>query len=291
MGRKKVTGNAEDKEDVEDEKNPRLRFKSPAEFFAENKNIAGFDNPGKSLYTTIRELVENGLDAAEAVPILPEITVHVEELSQAAFNQIVGMHDVERIDESLYKDVETDRERKRREAKEKRDAKRKKISVGATGDGNTAPTKKSKKEGKAPLEVIRVEEKNGPENGDKNKVDNEDVDKEDIDKVEQIIDGESLVPESQMTLTGGSDAITTSQQPLSQSLAKVVRGEVSILRVTVRDNGIGMAHKDVPDMLGRVLAGKNQNFALPFPLPPLLCTSISFQPNPLFTSVSRSSSP
>eukprot|EP00966_Prymnesium_polylepis_P115247 2664089-Prymnesium_polylepis.1 len=40
-----------------------LRFKSPAEFFSENKNIAGFDNPGKSLYTTIRELVENSLDA------------------------------------------------------------------------------------------------------------------------------------------------------------------------------------------------------------------------------------
>eukprot|EP01051_Picozoa_sp_SAG22_P005186 SAG22_NODE_301_length_12744_cov_19.648189_4_plen_82_part_00 len=39
---------------------PKLKFRSPAEFFAENKNIAGFDNPGKSLYTTIRELVENG---------------------------------------------------------------------------------------------------------------------------------------------------------------------------------------------------------------------------------------
>ena len=43
-----------------------LRVKSPAEFFSENKNIAGFDNPGKSLYTTIRELVENSLDACEA---------------------------------------------------------------------------------------------------------------------------------------------------------------------------------------------------------------------------------
>ena len=34
---------------------PKLQQKSPAEFFAENKTIAGFDSPGKSLYTTIRE--------------------------------------------------------------------------------------------------------------------------------------------------------------------------------------------------------------------------------------------
>ncbi|XP_042391448.1 DNA topoisomerase 6 subunit B-like isoform X2 [Zingiber officinale] len=50
-----------------------LKQKSPAEFFAENKNIAGFDNPGKSLYTTIRELVENALDSAEAISQLPDI--------------------------------------------------------------------------------------------------------------------------------------------------------------------------------------------------------------------------
>ena len=45
----------------------KLKQKSPAEFFAENQNIAGFDNPGKSLYTTMREFVENSLDATEAV--------------------------------------------------------------------------------------------------------------------------------------------------------------------------------------------------------------------------------
>ena len=46
-------------------KQERVQQKSPAEFFAENQIIAGFDNPGKSLYTSIRELVENSLDAAE----------------------------------------------------------------------------------------------------------------------------------------------------------------------------------------------------------------------------------
>lgn len=86
---------------------------SPAEFFAENKNIAGFDNvsinstmmcliwficifcdilyifscfseimwisisiqPGKSLYTTVRELVENSLDSAESISELPVIEI------------------------------------------------------------------------------------------------------------------------------------------------------------------------------------------------------------------------
>ena len=53
----------------------KLASKSPAEFFAENQNIAGFDNPGKSLYTSIREFVENSLDAAEACHALPEVPV------------------------------------------------------------------------------------------------------------------------------------------------------------------------------------------------------------------------
>ena len=35
-------------------KGETVQRKSAAEFFTENQNIAGFDNPGKSLYTTIR---------------------------------------------------------------------------------------------------------------------------------------------------------------------------------------------------------------------------------------------
>ena len=67
--------------------------KSPAEFFAENQAIAGFDNLGKSLYTTIRELVENGLDACEAVHQLPSISVHIQEYAQAEFNKL-NVHDL-----------------------------------------------------------------------------------------------------------------------------------------------------------------------------------------------------
>jgi DNA topoisomerase VI subunit B len=66
--------------------------KSPAEFFAENQAIAGFDNMGKSLFTTIRELIENGLDACEMVQQLPTISVHIQEYTQKEFNKLTTNH-------------------------------------------------------------------------------------------------------------------------------------------------------------------------------------------------------
>ena len=82
--------------------------KSPAEFFAENKIIAGFDTPGKSLYTTVRELVENSLDAAERVGVLPDVDVTIEEISLESFNRHRGIEGPgARRDDRLYKDTET----------------------------------------------------------------------------------------------------------------------------------------------------------------------------------------
>ncbi|KAL4576878.1 hypothetical protein LXL04_012978 [Taraxacum kok-saghyz] len=97
-----------------------LKQKSPAEFFAENKNIAGFDNPGKSLYTTVRELVENALDSAESIAELPLIEVTIEEINKSKFNSMIGLIDRERIDEALYGDFETVKAREKRLAKEAR---------------------------------------------------------------------------------------------------------------------------------------------------------------------------
>ena len=54
-----------------------LEAKSPAEFFANNKTLTGFDNATKALYTTVREFVENALDAAEAARVAPAIAVTV----------------------------------------------------------------------------------------------------------------------------------------------------------------------------------------------------------------------
>ncbi|KAF9597877.1 hypothetical protein IFM89_021962 [Coptis chinensis] len=97
-----------------------LKQKSPAEFFAENKNIAGFDNPGKSLYTTVRELVENCLDSAESISELPIIEVTIEEIGKIKFNSMIGLVDRERVDEALYDDFESVKAREKRLAKETR---------------------------------------------------------------------------------------------------------------------------------------------------------------------------
>jgi DNA topoisomerase-6 subunit B len=50
---------------------------SVSEFFAKNRHLLGFDNPRKALLTTIKEAVDNSLDACEEAGILPEMWVHV----------------------------------------------------------------------------------------------------------------------------------------------------------------------------------------------------------------------
>ncbi len=57
-----------------------FRSISPAEFFYKNKEIAGFSNPARALYQTVRELVENSLDATENYGILPRIKASIREL-------------------------------------------------------------------------------------------------------------------------------------------------------------------------------------------------------------------
>ncbi|KAK4760520.1 hypothetical protein SAY87_005413 [Trapa incisa] len=95
-----------------------LKQKSPAEFFAENKNIAGFDNPGKCLYTTVRELVENSLDSAESISELPVVEITIEEIEKSKFNSMIGLVNRERVDEELYDDYESTKARVKRLAKE-----------------------------------------------------------------------------------------------------------------------------------------------------------------------------
>ena len=50
---------------------------SISEFFTKNRHLLGFDNPSKALLTTIKEAVDNSLDACEEAGILPEILVEV----------------------------------------------------------------------------------------------------------------------------------------------------------------------------------------------------------------------
>ncbi len=54
---------------------------SVAEFFEKNRHLLGFDNKRKALLTTIKEAVDNSLDACEEAGILPEINVEIIDLS------------------------------------------------------------------------------------------------------------------------------------------------------------------------------------------------------------------
>ncbi|KAJ4755073.1 DNA topoisomerase 6 subunit B [Rhynchospora pubera] len=156
-----------------------LKQKSPAEFFAENKNIAGFDNPGKSLYTTVREFVENSLDSAESISELPSIEVAIEEINKSKFNTMIGLVDRERVDRELYDDFESEKAREKRLAKE------------------------------AKVQEIQVK---------------------------NVAFGKKVKESATVNKTKG-------------------RSETAYFKVICKDNGKGMPHDDIPNMLGRVLSG------------------------------------
>lgn len=50
---------------------------SVSEFFAKNRHLLGFDNPRKALLTTVKEAVDNSLDACEEAGILPDILIEI----------------------------------------------------------------------------------------------------------------------------------------------------------------------------------------------------------------------
>lgn len=153
--------------------------KSPAEFFAENQAIAGFDNLGKSLYTSIRELVENSLDACESIGVLPEISVDIVEYTQAEFNQLRGLAESPRrraMDPELFQEKSSKGNKKKKAAASGEDT-----SVAASSTADEASK-------------------------------------------------------------GGKKKRNTRQQE-------------AYFLITVRDNGCGMQHNAIPDLLGRVLSG------------------------------------
>jgi len=55
----------------------RQRDISISEFFTKNRHLLGFDNPRRALLTTIKEAVDNSLDACEEAGIVPEIRIEV----------------------------------------------------------------------------------------------------------------------------------------------------------------------------------------------------------------------
>jgi DNA topoisomerase VI subunit B len=65
----------------------RQREISVSEFFTKNRHLLGFDNPAKALLTTVKEAVDNSLDACEEAGILPDIVVEIREVAGAAHPQ------------------------------------------------------------------------------------------------------------------------------------------------------------------------------------------------------------
>jgi DNA topoisomerase VI subunit B len=78
--RKKKTGNA-----TAESMAKQQREISISEFFAKNRHLLGFDNKRKALLTTVKEAVDNSLDACEEAGILPEIHVRVTQVKDDRF--------------------------------------------------------------------------------------------------------------------------------------------------------------------------------------------------------------
>ncbi len=58
---------------------------SVSEFFTKNRHLLGFDNARKALLTTVKEAVDNSLDACEEAGIVPEIWVNIESTAKNRF--------------------------------------------------------------------------------------------------------------------------------------------------------------------------------------------------------------
>ena len=62
---------------------------SVAEFFEKNKHLLGFDSPTRGIITTVKEAVDNALDACEEAEVLPDIYVGIKRVSGDVFRIIV----------------------------------------------------------------------------------------------------------------------------------------------------------------------------------------------------------
>lgn len=60
-----------------------------AEFFSRNRHLLGFDNKRKALMTTVKEAVDNSIDACEEAGILPEISVELIQMGTDKYKIII----------------------------------------------------------------------------------------------------------------------------------------------------------------------------------------------------------
>ena len=62
---------------------------SVAEFFEKNRHLLGFDNKRKALLMTVKEAVDNSLDACEEARILPEVQIEIVDMGNDRYRVIV----------------------------------------------------------------------------------------------------------------------------------------------------------------------------------------------------------
>ena len=58
----------------------KITKSSTAEYFSKNLQQVGFSSPLKAVLTTLKEAIDNSLDACEVAGILPEISVEIKKL-------------------------------------------------------------------------------------------------------------------------------------------------------------------------------------------------------------------
>ncbi|MEK6947176.1 MAG: DNA topoisomerase VI subunit B [Nanoarchaeota archaeon] len=62
---------------------------SVAEFFTKNRHLLGFDNKRKALLMTVKEAVDNSLDACEEARVLPEISIEIIEMGEFRYRVVI----------------------------------------------------------------------------------------------------------------------------------------------------------------------------------------------------------
>ena len=67
--------------------------KTPSDFFYDHRDLAGFGTTTRAIYTAVRELVENSLDAGDREGIPPDITISLKEAEQTRAAKQNGLTD------------------------------------------------------------------------------------------------------------------------------------------------------------------------------------------------------
>jgi len=72
---------------------------SPADFFYRNRDIAGFTSPSRAIFSSVRELVENSLDASDVTGLPPQIYIRLsQEDAEEAGSEEVGVYRLRVVD-------------------------------------------------------------------------------------------------------------------------------------------------------------------------------------------------